>query len=139
MKQKGLPLILVLLLGACSRGGLVTDRGVLVPEKPDGNVTLYISNQDRSTDPLDVRVLLDGAPIIRASIAIGQIHPSYEAYHFNWQPGVHELRIESTRVSAKLVSKVEVKAKHWVSVLYGYPPNAGDFILQVYDEEPAWL
>ena len=139
MKNSTVPLTLLLVLAACSRPVVVTDRGVLVPEDPGGNVTIYISNQDRGVDPLDVRVFLDGAPIIRDRIGMGAVHPSYEEYHFNWAPGVHEIRVDSSRVPAELKSTVEVNAERWFSVLYGYPPTVGEFTLQVHDEKPAWL
>src|SRR5436190_15070598 len=122
-------LILAGLLGSlndlgAARQRTITDRGVLVPEVADGNVTLDISNQDRTVDPLDVRVFLDGTSIIRAKIAIGQIHPSYERYHLNWTPGNHEVKVESARVPAKLVSTVKITGKRFLVVLYGYPPHA---------------
>ena len=117
----------LILSGSCAANAAATIRGVLVPEDPCGNVTLDISNQDRSVDPLDISVFLDGTPIIRAKIAIGQIHPSYERYRFKWTPGPHEIRVESTRVRAKLVEKVEVQDKRFLAVLYGYPPLATGF------------
>src|SRR5262249_43595413 len=124
---------------SCARTGSVTAHGTLVPEDRDGNITLYISNQDRTVDPLDVRVSLDGVPIIRATVAIGELHPSYEEYHFKWTPGVHELRVESPQVPSKLISPVDVATSRWVSVLYGYPPQANSFALVVNDEAPEWF
>jgi len=134
-----IPVLVAIIAGVgCAHLHPVTVRGLMVPEDPSGNVILAISNQDRTVDPLDVRVLLDGVPIIDATIAIGDLHPSYEQYRFTWPPGIHALRVASKRAPATLVSTIDVTGKLWLSILYGYPPRATEFVLNKSDEAVAW-
>ena len=131
----------VLLLGLALGGNYAghvakTVRDVLVPEDPCGNVTVDIASWDRTSDPLEINVSLDGTPIIRAKIAVDEINPS--SYRFKWTPGPHEIRVETPHVRAKLTERVEIRDRQFITIVYGYAAHPGKLFLTVFNEPPVW-
>jgi len=107
---------------------------LLVPEVATGNVVFYITLQSAKPESPRITVSLDGTPVISGVFPVGEHHPNYVEYHFDWSPGVHRLAVRSDNMATPLESTVNVTAKHWVVLYYGYAPNRRGFSLHSFDE-----
>jgi hypothetical protein len=76
--------ILLTIVGCSSPPDAVSSeeaRGALIPESSTGNTILYVSNQSYAHSPVNIRVLLDGKPIIDSEFEVGNQH-DYVKYQF---------------------------------------------------------
>jgi hypothetical protein len=112
------------------------DRGVLADEDSDGNVTLYLSNQDLQAASVDMRLSLDDVPILDAELAVCTQH-EIVGYRFRWAAGDHVLHAVSSQGQADARQAFTVGTGDlWIFAWYGYDHAAGhgDFGFRISDE-----
>jgi hypothetical protein len=94
-------------------------------EANQGNFTLYVSNQSFDRDNVDIRVLVDGRPVVIDDFAVESQH-NWVEYRFDLDDGRHTLRAESLRGEAVFEGTFRVKGKRWAVVDYWCCGNAGE-------------
>ena len=99
----------------------------IIPQREDGNFTLYVSNQSLALTPVDVTILIDGKRAVSGNFDVGR---GENAQHRRIKhvlaltPGKHQLKILSKKGAATLEKEIEIKGKHWAVVDYWYYPES---------------
>jgi hypothetical protein len=140
-----LVVLLALAIVSCD-GGSASDvssqetKGALIPENPTGNTILYVSNQSHAVSPVDIRILLDGRPIIASHFTVGDQH-NYVKYHFDLPEGKHLLKAVSDAGEASIEKEIEIAAKRWGFVGYWYVPDDGEGkrFTVLFQDEPIYF
>ena len=138
--------LITLLLPACSANNppyetaiIPENRGLLVPEDGDGNITLYISTECLFPVPTPIEVYLDGSPIIRGQFCPGSLHPFYVKYRFDWPKGHHQLKATSTLTNSTVYSELDVSDNLWIVITHGYQPDPEQVTIRLYDRPVQWF
>ena len=114
--------LLTALLLACSPGNTPKPPvGALLPQDPNGNFVLYVSNQSFAISPVDITISIDGTKAIQDDFDVKNQH-HYVQYQFHLAPGKHILKADSSKGGAALAQEFEVKDKHWAAIEYWYYP-----------------
>ena len=93
-----------------------------LPEAPEGNFTLYVSNQSFDIPAVDIRIRLDGLEAVEDTFAVEDQH-NWVEFVFDLPEGTHVIEAISERGDAELVRKFKVTAEHWAVVDYWYYPG----------------
>ena len=103
-----------------------TYRQVVPPDSklldPNGQFTLYVSNQSFAISPVDIQVEIDGEVVVREYFDVGNQH-NWRAFTLSLPAGKHRLRVSSTRGEAELSEEFDVKGEHWAVVDYWCSPK----------------
>jgi hypothetical protein len=91
-------------------------------EDPHGNFCLYVSDQSFAISPVDIRVVIDGAPVLQQDFDVGSQH-SWQKYTLRLTPGQHRIVAISKRGDAKFDETFEIDDKLWASLDYWYYPE----------------
>lgn len=89
---------------------------------PNGNFHLYVSNQSFAISPVDIKVFIDGKPVVNGSFNVGT-HHTIITYVLKLSPGQHKIVAESLKGHAKLERTFEVHDKLWADLAYWYYPK----------------
>lgn len=91
---------------------------------PEGNFTLYVSNQSFVIDPVDIKLSIDSQDVVDQDFYGKNQHKNWRTYRLSLNPGTHILRVESKRGNARLEKTFEVKGRHWAAMsFFYYPPS----------------
>ena len=93
-----------------------------LPQDPNGNFVLYVSNQSFDEDPVDITVHIDGKKAVEADFHVGNQH-SWIKHRFNLPPGRHRLAAKSRTGKASLDKVFDISDKHWAVIDYWYYPK----------------
>lgn len=80
---------------------------------------MWISNQSFDISPVDIRVEIDGEPILKKSFKVENQH-HFEEFCLKLTPGRHVIELWSVKGEAHLKQDFNVKSNHWGTVLYWY-------------------
>jgi hypothetical protein len=89
---------------------------------PNGNFTLYVSNQSFAIDPVDVRVEIDGELVVSEYFKVGSQH-SFKTFRLFLSKGTHRIHIWSEKGEANLTKEFELKDYDKGVVTYFYYPD----------------
>ena len=116
-------------------GGTAADRGDTtsvgtqgppaeerLPESPQGDFTLYVSNQSFDIPEVDIRISIDGLVAVEDTFAVEDQH-NWVEFVFDLPEGAHVMEAVSRRGDAELVRRFAVTAEHWTVVDYWYYPG----------------
>ena len=92
-------------------------------EDPNGNFVLWVGNQSFAITPVDIRVTLDGVPVLHKYFAVGNQH-NWEKYTFRLKPGQHTLKATTKKGSSTISRQFDVQGKHWAVLDYWFYPNS---------------
>ena len=116
------------IVGVLMAGGLLllagcTDRRLTPPDSellnPNGQFTLYVSNQSSVVSPVDIQVEIDGDVVVREDFNVSR----RKAFTLSLSVGKHQLRVSSAKGQAELSEDFEVKGEHWAVIGYWYYPK----------------
>jgi hypothetical protein len=113
-----------------------SDRGAVVGEVSDGNITLYLSNQSFDRSPVDFQVELDNMPLIDVALAVCNQH-EFVAYHFELPQGDHWVRVTSDHglaVGQTRVTVGDLPVWGFVSYWFDTDDGTGTFHFQFQNE-----
>ena len=94
---------------------------------PQGNFTLYVSNQSPAADAVDIRIEVDGQMVINEEFDVGDgmlSQHNCKTFKLTLAPGMHKLHVTSTTGEAELSKDFEVTGEHWSVVDYWYAPRS---------------
>ena len=113
----------------CASGNQDGQSTDVLPQDPDGNLTLYVSNQSLAITPVDITIYIDGKIAVTGDF---DVKGKRTAQH-NWikhvfalPAGMHRLRAVSEKGQATLEKEFEIKENHWAVVDYWYYPESHD-------------
>lgn len=98
-------------------------------------VVLYVSNQNRQTDPVDIRVTVDGKRVVNGKFELGSGH-NWSTFKLSLQGGTHHIIANSEKGGASLDVVFEVHRKRWLTLDYW---GRGRFQLGIWDKEVFFL
>lgn len=81
-------------------------------EDPNGNFVLYVSNQSFSLPKTDIRVEIDGVPVIHQYFEVQDQH-KWIKFTFMLSSGTHHLIANSIKSDAKYESDFIISDKKW--------------------------
>ncbi len=90
---------------------------------PNGNFTLYVSNQSFAISPVDIKVQIDGDVVVHQNFDVGTQH-NWKKFRIALPPGTHSLTATSAKGDATLRQEFAVTGEHWAVVDYWYYPEA---------------
>jgi hypothetical protein len=105
--------------------GCSTSRAIpakILVNDPKGNFHLYVSDQSFAASPVDIKVFIDGALVVKGNFEVGSQH-NWQTFVFKLPPGQHNLVAESSKGNAKLDQAFEVKDKSWAALAYWFYPK----------------
>jgi hypothetical protein len=112
----------------------VAPREPSVPQAPDGNFVLYVSNQSFDLPRVDIRIEIDGRVAVDEKFDVEGQHNWLE-FRFDLPRGRHTLKAVSTVGDAERSWSFNVKGKHWAVVDYWYyPGDPKHFSFDISDE-----
>lgn len=82
-----------------------------------GIFTLYVSNQSLIISPVDIRIFIDGRPVVNGNFDLRQ-QQNWQKFPLTLTTGNHELRVESDRGVATLVRTIALQEKQWGVINY---------------------
>jgi hypothetical protein len=103
-------------------------RGPAAPPpaaEPNGNFTLYVSNQSFDRPAVDISITIDGASVAGRVFDVGNQH-NWSSFELNLKPGAHAITAISTRGGAQLETNFTTGARHWAVVDYWCCSNPTD-------------
>ena len=89
---------------------------------PEGNFTLYVSNQSFAIDLVDVKISIDKQTVVDQDFYVGNQH-SWQVFQLSLIPGKHTLRAKSRKGKVRLERTFDVKGRHWAAVGFSYYPQ----------------
>ncbi len=98
----------------------------ILPQNPDGNFVLYVSNQSFAITPVDIEIDIDGKHAIQDEFDVtGNSVPQHNwiRFIFRLSPGTHKIRASSKHGEARIKEGFRVEAKHWAVLEYWYYPT----------------
>jgi hypothetical protein len=98
----------------------------VLPQDPNGNFVLYVSNQSFDINPVDVTIYIDGQRAIQSQFDVkGNRTPQHNwiQHTFRLPAGKHVLKAVSKNGDATLESEFEIKDRHWAAIDYWYYPK----------------
>jgi hypothetical protein len=115
--------------GTAADPGVTTSVGAQGPpaeerlsESPEGDFTLYVSNQSFDIPEVDIRISIDGLVAVEDTFAVEDQH-NWVEFVFDLPEGAHIIEAVSHQGDAELVRRFTVKAEHWAVVDYWYYPD----------------
>lgn len=85
-------------------------------------LTLYVSNQSRATDPVQIQVQVDGTLVVNRDFTFGTGHGWHE-FTLSLRPGSHNIVVTSQNGQAELEQSFFVFwPHHWAVVDYWHNP-----------------
>ncbi len=115
-----IPAVVLLTLTGCGDPELSAPSSSLLD--PNGNFTLFVSNQSFEIDPVDVRVEIDGELVVSACFAVGTQH-SFVPFVLSLSEGKHQIRIWSKKGDAELSTEFELEDHDVGVITYWYSPR----------------
>jgi hypothetical protein len=121
---------LVAVAAACGGGTEASPRPAaetaapVLPERPDGNLRLYVSNQSFDIDPVDIEIAIDGRRAVAGEFRVEGQH-NWILYRFALAPGRHVLRATAHDGRVRLVRRFTMERRLWAVVDFWYYPDDG--------------
>jgi hypothetical protein len=117
--------VVALVLSGCGDPKLAPIRSSL--ESTNGNFILFISNQSFATTPVDIRVSIDGTPVVQQYFDVGNQH-NWLGFPFMLPPGQHRITATSVKGSASITTNFTIGDRRCWGVLdyWYYPKNHGN-------------
>ena len=124
---------LTVVLAGCStpraEGPLsVVDAG---PSVRRHEVVLYVSNQTRQTDPVDILVKVDGKRVVKGEFEWGNGH-NWRTFNLSLERGTHQIIANSEKGGTSLDVVFEVHSKRWLTLDYW---GKDHFQLRIWDKQ----
>ena len=120
--QVFLSLIAVTFLG-CNNSKLSTHNSSILD--PDGNFTLYVSNQSFAISPVDIRIQIDGELIVDDEFDVKRQH-SFVPFKLSLDKGKHHIKVWSVQGSAQIEEDFELTDQDIAVVTYWYHDTSPD-------------
>ena len=79
------------------------------------NFTMFVSNQQRNIDPVDLSIFIDGKLIVSDEYYIGNMH-NWIRYDINQTIGKHTIIVTSISGNYAINSTFEIKDKLWLVI-----------------------
>jgi hypothetical protein len=121
-------LLAAVLLAACSPAYPPKPPApTLIPQDPNGNFTLYITNESTATVPVDIAISFDGVRAIQDQFGIPgerRTPRSYVTYTFQLSPGKHRLTATAANGRTSVSQEFDITGKHWAALTYGASPKS---------------
>jgi len=114
--------LLTLLPAGCSKTTDTKPAEDLLPQDPNGNLTLYVSNQSFAISPVDITIHIDGKKAVEGAFDVGDQH-NWTGYTFRLSKGEHELVGVSERGGARITEQFQIEDEHWAVLDYWYYPK----------------
>ena len=93
---------------------------------PNGNFTLYVSNQSFEIKQVDIQVYIDGDCVVNQKFDFRDAH-NWRKFVLDLKDGNHQIQVNSTTGKAQLTQEFMVAGKHWAVVNYwDVPKNMAD-------------
>jgi hypothetical protein len=86
-----------------------------IVQTPHGNFVLFVSNQSSQTDPVDIKVYLDGRLAVNQNFLAGSGH-NWVRFEFQLDGGTHTLRAISTRGQTDTTATFDLPSTPWAVV-----------------------
>jgi hypothetical protein len=119
-------LILILVLAAfcfCGCDGVITETHNSMIN-PNGNFTLYVSNQSYENRKVDIFVKIDCSPVLHEYFRVGDQH-KWKEFKLQIPNGTHRLEAVSQKGNATIDHPIEVNGKRWAVLDYCYGKEKG--------------
>ncbi len=84
---------------------------------PNGNFTLYVSNQSHVNKRVDIFVKIDGLPVLHEYFKVGNQH-KWKEFKLQLSNGKHKLEAVSQGGNATIEQLFEVNGKQWAVLDY---------------------
>jgi len=84
---------------------------------PNGNLTLFVSNQSFDITPVDIRVEIDGEVVVHEYFEVGNQH-NWKTFRLKLSPGQHDLSVRSRKGRAWLSRTFTIQRRHWAVIDY---------------------
>lgn len=97
-----------------------------MPQDPNGNFILYVSNQSFAVNPVDITIAIDGESAVEADFDVAGGHVpqhNWVRHQFALEPGTHTITAASEKGKAALEKQFEITDKHWAVIAYWYYPD----------------
>ena len=113
--------VVATLLSGCHDPKLPTaDSGLI---DPNGNFTLFVSNQSFAIDRVDVRIQLDGELVICDYFHVGDQHAFYP-FTLSLAKGKHHIKVWSVKGNAQIEKDFELTDQDIAVITYWYYPKS---------------
>jgi hypothetical protein len=89
---------------------------------PDGNFTLWVSNQSYAINPVDICVEINGELVISSYFDVGTQH-TFVPFKLRLNNGKHTIRIWSTKGAAELSMEFDLNNGRVGVITYWYYPE----------------
>jgi hypothetical protein len=112
---------------------------VLVPI----NLTLYVSNQSPTLDPVDIQVEIDGRVVVNDGFRAGGFH-NWQRFVLPLRPGRHSITARTVKGESIVQSEFSMFWSRWAVLDYWYHPDVawrktpGHFSFYVSNMPPAF-
>lgn len=90
---------------------------------PNGNFTLYVSNQSFAIDPVDVRIHLDGELVVSDYFHVEDQH-TFVPFKLSVAKGKHHIKVWSDKGDAEIERDFELADQDIAVVMYWYYPKS---------------
>jgi len=124
-------------------------RRLELPQDPNGNFTLYVSNQSFALPWVDIDVYIDGKLAIVGDFPLGDVFPQHcwIPHRFTLAPGKHIIRAVGANGKARVQKEFEIQGKHWAVLDFclsdepatGPAPNRPFFFFLQSDKPPMFM
>jgi hypothetical protein len=121
----GFGVIAPLWMSGCGDPKLAPIKSAL--ESTNGNFELFVSNQSFATTPIDIRVSIDGTPVVQRYFDVGNQH-NWRKFGFSLSPGEHSIMATSVKGKATIETNFSLGNRRCSAILdyWYYPKNDGD-------------
>lgn len=100
--------------------------GRMLPQDPNGNFTLYVSNQSFDENPVDITIHIDGKKAVERDFDVKgkrTAQHNWIKHRFSLSPGKHRITAKSKKGKASLEKEFEIEDKHWAVIDYWWYPT----------------
>ena len=81
-------------------------------ENPNGNFTLYVSNQSLDIEKVDIHIMIDGQPVVYEYFKVKNQH-NRKKWVLKLPEGEHTIVAETSLGEINLKQQFDVKGKQW--------------------------
>jgi hypothetical protein len=118
--------VAILMVSGCGDPKLDPIKSAL--EDPSGNLHLIVSNQSFAISRVDIRVSIDGTPVVQKYFDVGDQH-NFQEFVFKLATGQHKIVVTSLKGKATLERTFEAEDKDKLGAVlmyWYYPKDQGD-------------
>jgi hypothetical protein len=142
----------LMFLGACVGCQSLQNDGDKLSQDPDGNFVLYVSNQSKHIDPVQITVTIDGRQAVKDKFSFDNAwgrRPAHNwiKHQFQLAEGKHEIKAVSPVGDAVIEGSFELEDKHWAVINFwaSTPSDTSDesklkprFTIDFFEDQPLF-